>query len=162
MREKKLIAATAIFLFTGIANSGFASEAFSMDGTVNNKDNGTMIPLDKMHIIIRSNTEGVISLKDEANPLHGASGSCSGTMLIVKGQINGGGYCTYKDSDGDSSIVSFTATAVDKAGVNMGDWELVGGTGKYASASGSGKFSSAPNADRTASVNTISGEFKPN
>lgn len=161
MRKKNLTAATAIFIFAGITNSAYASELFSMDGTVNNKDNGTIIPLDEMHIIVKSSTEGTISLKDEANPLHGASGSCSGTMLIAKGQINGGGYCTYKDADGDSSIVSFTATAVDKAGVNMGDWELVGGTGKYASANGSGKFSSAPNADRTASVNTISGEFMP-
>ena len=140
-------------------NGAFAGGMFSMDGSISTEDSSEMMPVDDAHIIIRSNNMGTISLKDDSHPMHGATGSCSGTMLMAKGNLTGSGYCTYKDSSGDSSIVLFTATAMNDKGGTSGTWEMLGGTGKYADSTGGGSYNAIPNEDRTASVNTITGKL---
>ncbi len=151
-----MLSVTAISWLT----TSVAGDTFDSSGTVANKDSTQMIPIDENQIVIKSNNQGTISTKDPASPTNGATGSCSGTMLLSMGKLSGGGYCTYKDGDGDTSIVSFTATGLNDKGGNSGRWMMVGGTGKYLGATGGGEYSAIPNEDRTESQNTITGEIR--
>ena len=144
----------------GWLTTSVAGDTFDSSGTVANKDSTKMIPIDENQIVIKSDNQGTISTKNSANPINGATGSCSGTMLLSMGKLSGGGYCTYKDADGDTSIVSFTASGLNDKGGNSGRWMMVGGTGKYLGATGGGDYSAIPNEDRTESVNAISGEIR--
>ncbi|MBX2880972.1 MAG: hypothetical protein KTR32_13605 [Granulosicoccus sp.] len=143
-----------------VLSSAVAGDMRSMDGTISTQDSTEMMPVDDAHIVIRSNNSGTIAFSDETHPMHGATGGCSGTMLMAKGNLTGGGYCTYKDTAGDSSIVKFTATGMNEKGGTSGTWEMVGGTGKYIGATGGGTYNAVPNEERTASVNTITGDLK--
>ena len=124
-----------------------AGESFSMDGLIKDQDSSDAMPVDDNHILMKLNNSGTITLNDEKNPMHGATGSCSATVLVAMGKPTGGGYCTYKDTSGDSAIVSVSVSSLNDKGGTNGSWEIVGGTGKYAKAAGTGEYSTVPNTE---------------
>lgn len=144
---------------THLMTPAFAGNMFDSTGEIANKDSTQMIPIDDNQVVIKSDNQGTITTVDPNNPINGATGGCSGTMLLSMGKLTGGGYCTYEDADGDTSIVSFTSAGMNDKGGNSGTWMMVGGTGKYMGATGGGDFSATPNKDRTASVNSITGKI---
>ena len=130
---------------------------FSMEGTSNNKENPTVKTLADNLMIVQTSNSGTLNLNDANNPLNGATGGCTGTVLVVDGKPSGSGFCTYQDPDGDVSIVRWEAVSLNESGGNNGKWQLAGGTGKYANAYAMGEYSSVSNEDRTEAVNSISG-----
>ena len=155
---------TAMFftLAFGFSISAFAGGEFPMNGKIDNQDSPNVQPITEGLVIVGISNSGVMNLEDSSNPLNGAQGSCGGSALIQNGKVTGSGFCIYTDSDGDQSIVSWTAQALNKSGGNDGVWEFVTGTGKYANASGGGSYSNQPSEDRTTSVNSIIGTLKIN
>lgn len=143
-----------------LISPAIAGDNYSMDGLIKTQDSSEAMPVDDNHILMKLSNSGTITLNDEKNPMHGATGSCSATVLVAMGKLNGSGYCSYKDSSGDSAIVSFSASSLNDKGGTNGSWEIVGGTGKYAKATGSGEYSSVPNAEQTESMNTLVGNIE--
>lgn len=152
----------SIFLglaLTACATTAIAGKTFDSGGEINSNDSTQMIPISDNLLVIKSDNQGTITTADPENPLNGATGGCSGTMLLSMGKLTGGGYCTYTDADGNTAITSFTGSSLNDKGGNSGAWTMVGGTGKYIGATGGGDYSSTPNEDRTESVTKITGEI---
>ena len=160
----KAASITVIFfaLVFGFSVPVFSGGEFSMAGKIDNQDSPNVQPVTEELVIVNISNNGVMNLEDSNNPLNGAQGSCGGSALIRDGKVTGSGFCVYTDSNGDKSVVSWAAQALNKSGGNDGVWEFVTGTGKYANASGGGSYSNQPSEDRTTSVNTIIGTLKIN
>jgi len=68
----------------------------------------------------------IVTSDDEPNS-QGELGDCYGTWLVTSdGTSRGGGFCAFKDKDGDTEYVQWEANA------QAGTWKDVGGTGKWA------------------------------
>lgn len=144
------------------ASSSVAGDSFSMNGQSNNKSDNMMKPAGESHVVVHVSGSGVLELEDTSNPAHGATGNCSGSVLVAMGEPEGTGLCTYETVGGDIMIVRWTTGSLNEAGGNAGTWELVGGTGPWASASASGTYSDMPAEDGTTSTNMITGEVSFN
>lgn len=129
-----------------------------MGGQSNNESGNSVQPVGEGHVVVHVSNSGVLELEDTANPAHGATGSCSGSVLVAMGKPEGTGLCTYRTADGEIMIVRWTTESINEAGGNAGRWELVGGSGRWASASASGTYSDIPGEGGTTSTNMITGE----
>lgn len=116
-------------------------------------------------------SEGVVALKIEAmydgfdsddpdTPLSGLKGPCFGAGLIDQGKVSGEGLCRYTDADDEVVLMKWIATGMSAEGRTTGDWEIMGGTGKWASASGGGTFDGGTTTGSY--TNNITGEITMN
>ena len=68
----------------------------------------------------------------DAPEINGELGECRGTWVASDGKYTGGGYCSFKDKDGDTQYLRWEAS------FPVGTWRSVGGTGKWADNNNSG------------------------
>jgi hypothetical protein len=109
-------------------------------------------------VIQTSTTYSGFETPDPANPMAGVSGPCFGAVLIHAGAVSGSGYCHYTDGDGDMVVMNWTADGLSAENRTLGDWSIVGGTGKWAEATGGGRFDAGTDAAGVYTNNTT-GEF---
>lgn len=158
MTPKVLFAALAVAL---CAFTPALSETMSITGMGHGTASSTPMPVsDSLIMVDVGSTYEGFETDDPMNPFASAAGPCFGSLLIDKGAVSGEGLCRYTDGDDEVAVVKWTATGMSAEGRTQGDWEILGGTGKWASMTGSGSFDAGGDGD--AYTNNITGEVTMN
>lgn len=85
----------------------------------------------------RDHLTGMIKDKDSGSPIHNLRQDCIGAVIFDADGTNavgGQGSCDSVDADGDVWWMTWRINAE-----NMSDWQITGGTGKFAGVSGGGQ-----------------------
>ncbi len=135
------------------------AETYSANGKGMGTTSAEQMPVSEDLIVVHSMTSyDGFEVDDADNPLASLTGPCFGAVLIDAGAVSGGGNCHYTDADGDKVVMAWTATGMSETGRTMGEWSVVGGTGKWESAEGGGTFDAGDDAQGDYS-NQIMGEI---
>ena len=149
MFTRTVLAATAI---SALATAG-AAEIYDATGT------GLVMPVAERLAVNHLVSEYAgFDTADPDNPMASSTGPCVGTVLVDAGRVSGGGLCHFTDADGDSWIVEWRADGLSDAGLTLGDWQIVAGTGKWQEATGGGRFEAGQSPDG-AYINNVTGAF---
>lgn len=136
-----------------------AGESYSMEGRGDNEGVNAVMPVDEGRVVVHVWSNVTLTLEDTSNPVHGATGICSGSVLVASGESEGSGLCTYEATGGGTLIVRWTNESINERGGNSGTWELIGGSGRWAEATASGTFSDTPDDAGATSTNYITGDL---
>ncbi len=144
---------------------GFALTAFTVNDAWAEKCNGYVVSKALSPITMREapdgskvkwiGSEGLFIVLNPANhPANMVNRICAGGIKIAADGKSGAavGSCTYTDMAGDVFHLSW------QSGFTEGTWEIVSGTGKFASMSGSGKFWPSKRFDNQWGKSTWEGE----
>ncbi len=149
-------ALAAVFAFSA---TPILAETMNIDATGTGTSNSETMPLSEQLILVNVKTE-YDGFDDPDSPFATVTGPCWGSVLIDKGAVSGGGLCQYTDADGESVAMAWTPMAVGEDGRTTGEWKILGGSGKWASATGTGTFDAG---DSTGSyTNNVTGEITMN
>ena len=94
--------------------------------------------------------DGILNLQSMWEPVEGDGamaglhGPCFGAARMAGGVIAGNGYCAFKDAMDQTVLIHWW---MENAKSPAGVWAIVGGTGKWATASGGGLFVDMPGED---------------
>ncbi len=155
MKRTTLLAATALIAMSVSAGAETSSIG---RGTVESE----YVPIEENLLLINARVVYTdITSEDMSNPLLHATGVCTGAILLNAGTISGGGYCHYTDAASEQVVISWAADSLNAEGRTLGAWNVVGGTGPWASASGGGRFDAGTDAEG-AYTNNIIGDFMMN
>ncbi|MFS8182359.1 hypothetical protein ACMG4P_12500 [Pseudovibrio denitrificans] len=105
----------------------------------------------------RINADYVFLSDNPEDPFDYVSGSCFGGAVVKNMQVQGGGVCSLKDKNGAPFAISYEITGIED-GRYTGNWAILGGGQKWASAKGSGTWSRIKLPNMTMSVTTLQGE----
>ena len=108
------------------------------------------------HMVMK--TASVYEGFETEGPFNGATGECFGAAEIKSGVVDGSGLCLFQTEGDETAIVSWVMNALGEGGATMGEWEVTGGTGKWANASGGGAFTNTTDPDSGQFENVISGD----
>lgn len=84
---------------------------------------------------------------DADNPLDGMTGACSGHMIVQVPEGSGSGLCTFSNDAGDSMVLTYDITGLNRDGGISGTWIVQGGTGSLMGAQGGGGFVNSADTD---------------
>ncbi|MCC1493822.1 hypothetical protein [Cognatishimia sp. F0-27] len=139
----------------------FPALAFDANGTGHGTSMNEAMPVHEGLVVVKvASSYTGFDTDDPNNMLATANGPCYGTMIIDKGAVTGGGACDYTDADGDRIVMRWTPTGFDPEGRTVGNWALIGGTGKWMNASGEGAFNAGGDGD--AYTNRVTGSVNMN
>jgi len=130
-----------LFLTATLGSAAIAAAGtFDATGIARGEDRLTAYPVtqDLVEIVGSADYSSFEGAKPD-NPFNGVKGPCFGAMELDHGKLSGSGYCTYKDPEGAAVIIRWTAKKATEKGT-AGDWQLVGGSGKWAHGSGGGTY----------------------
>jgi hypothetical protein len=117
-----------------LARQGSYSGSFGAQGV------GTLHELDAGHIFFVGGFNGVFMNEESGGFLDRTQVICPGINDIVEGLSQGlQGYCIATDEDGDKAFAKW-AGIDDTPNVGGGEFEWIGGTGKYEGITGSNTF----------------------
>lgn len=108
------------------------------------------------HMVMK--TSSVYDGFETEGPFKGATGECFGAAEVKAGAVDGAGLCLFRTEGDETAIVSWAMNALGEGGATMGQWQVTGGTGKWATASGGGDFTNTTNPETGRFENVISGE----
>jgi len=112
----------------------------SYSGTFGAQGEGTLHELGPGHIFFVGGFNGVFMNEESGGFLDRTQVICPGINDIVDGLSQGlQGYCIATDEDGDKAFAKW-AGIDDTPNVGGGDFEWIGGTGKYEGITGSNRF----------------------
>ena len=118
-----------------------AAETFDLEIVGTSIDKSVVYPVGEGHLVVMNMADYTnIETRDPSNPLNGATGPCFGEVELKNGAPEGDGYCTWTDTAGDNILINWTATGTNAEGNNLGDWQLLGGTGRWQGATGGGTY----------------------
>lgn len=118
-----------------IAGAALSEETVPINAVVVSKDDFTVVELAEDLTVISVKIDEEIVAPD-GHPMNGATGNCWGSVAVTAAGAEGAGHCNYSLTDGDAWVIRWKA-APDMTG---GEWEIVGGTGKFAGATGNGTY----------------------
>lgn len=150
----------AVAACVALSTSALAEQSYSNDGVGTAMSKSMVHMIGEGHMVMQiHSTYSNLATSDASNPLNGATGPCFGSVEIKAGALTGGGHCVYTDTQGDMAVLTWSAQQLGQGGSNMGAWQLMGGSGKYAGASGGGQYDAATNPDTGAQTNTVTGSI---
>lgn len=98
--------------------------------------------------------------RPNGGPLPGLAGRCFGTTEYQRDLIvAGGGYCAYRDLDGDALVIRWAPREQSPVGRTTGVWEVNFGDGKWAGASGGGGLETMRNGKAGDQIRKLTGEI---
>ncbi len=154
MTFKVLLAGAALAAFSAPAMAGMMDATSTGHG----ESMSEVMPVSEGLVVVKAATVySGFEYEGGDGPFAGYTGPCFGSIVIKDGMVSGGGHCSYSNDDGLTSVVAWTAESVSADGRTQGTWELVGGTGKWATATGSGTFDAGADADGNY-TNNVAGE----
>lgn len=121
----------------------FATEIVNVGGLGKGTNKSSVVMVGEGHMLMNSITmyESFESA-DPKSPFNGMTGQCWGAIEIKVPSASGRGHCEFTDKSGDKNYNTWVATGLAKDGALLGNWTVIGGTGKYQNATGGGKFNS--------------------
>lgn len=100
-----------------------------------------------------------VEASDATSPMAGATGQCFGLVDLQASGVSGNGYCNGTDKEGQRFVIRWNATGTGEGGALTGDWQLLGGAGKWIGATGGGSWSSVIDEATRHETNTVSGSY---
>jgi hypothetical protein len=150
----------AAMIWVASAGGALAGGTFSSNGVGHGTTSSVVYPVGEGHVVVMNMADYTnFEAEDPNNPMNGAKGPCFGEMEINKGAVAGDGYCTWVDADGESILVTWTATGRDADGNGIGEWQLMGGSGKWDGASGGGGYTVIAKDGSPERTNVTTGEI---
>ena len=132
--------------------------SIDVSGTGHGTATSTPMSVSDNLVVVHATTEYTgFDGENPDNPMTSFKGPCFGSVLIKAGVVSGGGNCQYTDGDGEMAVVSWTADGMSADGRTQGNWEIVGGSGKWAAATGGGRFDAGTD-DQGVYTNKVTGE----
>lgn len=119
-----------------VTGNAFA-ETTKYSGTVIGTPIKALMPLGSGDGVILTQFAGVVSLSDNPPSLNSINCVAMGVQ-DVENRASADFYCNIKQSDTDS--FDLKGTAKEAGGNNTGKFKVIGGSGKWASATGKGEF----------------------
>ncbi len=117
------------------------SETINAASTGHGTSTSTAMPVSEGLVMVHAvSTYDRFDTEDPNSPFATAKGPCFGSILIDKGAVSGDGLCHYTDGDGDLVAMKWMAKGMSAEGRTLGEWMILGGTGKWDGASGGGDF----------------------
>jgi len=155
---KTIMTTVAAAAIAGLA-AGAGADTFDATGTGQGTSNSEPMPLADALVVVHAVSEYTgFEMANPGSPMASATGPCFGSVVINAGRVTGGGHCAYTDGDGDSWVAQWTADGMSEDGRTQGDWQIVGGTGKWQGASGGGRFDAGTDAAGTY-TNNVTGSI---
>lgn len=100
--------------------------------------NVTVLPIEEGRLLYQGIGQGPFFNDAGSGFLHLAVVACPGRGLVDKGRLEFSGYCAATDKDGDKAVLKWSCT--DNAGRCAGNFDWIGGTGKYTGIKGRNVF----------------------
>ena len=117
-----------------VSTSVFAGQTVKHSGTVYATPVKNLMPLGNGDAVVIMQSVGIVAMSGEPPTIH--TMSCSGMGLQKADEsIDTQFYCNLKENNDDSFDIK--GTAGDETG---GEFDVIGGSGKWAGATGKGKF----------------------
>jgi hypothetical protein len=133
-----VVAAGLVALAAGTPAIALAEET-PLDFTVCRSGTVHLLEQSKEALVLAIDISGVVVSANDKR-FDSMTTRCYGVGSVISGKRVGTGYCKFLDKDGDTNVLSYTASA-DKPGA--GTWEYVYGSGKWAGIKGKGDFYTA-------------------
>jgi len=130
-----VVAGGIIALGAGLSGPALAQES-PLDFTVCRSGAINFLEQSKEATVLAIDISGVVSVANDRR-FENMTSRCFGVGSLINGKRVGTGYCKFRDSDGDTNLLAYTASA-DKPG--EGTWQYVHGTGKWAGIKGTGSY----------------------
>ena len=115
--------------------------------------------LEEGHVVTQDSYDGTFFNDDGDGFLHETSWVCPGTTDTVNGKGTAGGHCLITDKDNDKVFGTWKGTIDQEAGFN-GNYQMTGGTGKYAGISVDGSFRATTIGDTPQGLGLMKGDWK--
>lgn len=129
-----------IALAAALAAGAASAQTLDATGSSMGDNESRVFPIGPEHVAVLVMAEyDRIEALDSSSPMNGLSGPCFGLIDSDAGVVSGGGYCALVDETGAKASLRWTARTLGENSKG-GDWELIGGTGKWDGATGSGQF----------------------
>ena len=136
---------------------GLAAGSHSADGQASVLSKSVRYQVSQDHTVIMSMSEQAFTAKDTSSPLHNATGPCFGEVALKGKSASGDGYCTWTDGEGTAILIAWEVAGTDEKGQLFGKWLLIGGKGRWTSASGGGNWQMAPTDTKNRMTNSLTG-----
>ncbi|MEQ8824688.1 MAG: hypothetical protein RIC14_09965 [Filomicrobium sp.] len=140
------------------STTGFAGELSSFNGVAKGKSTRQAEPVAEGHVLLNLSTVySSFETSDPKSPFKDQTGKCWGAIEVNPPNANGGGNCVFTTASGDKHFNKWTVTGLSKDGASVGNWVVIGGTGKYEGASGGGTFQALTDQKTGETSNTVEG-----
>ena len=134
MSKSIFVLQTIILVLLFSTSSVFAGQTSKYTGTVYATPVKKLMPLGNGDGVLIIQSAGIVAMSGEPPTIHAMS--CSGMGLQkVDETVSTDFYCNLKESEADSFDIKGTSS--DETG---GEFDVIGGSGKWAGATGKGKF----------------------
>ncbi|WP_089277356.1 hypothetical protein [Antarctobacter heliothermus] len=143
------------------ASTPALAETVNVSGVGHGSSTAVAMPASESLIVVHvTSSYDRFDTEDADNPFASATGPCFGAILVDKGVVSGEGLCHYTDANDDVAVIKWMANGMSAEGRTLGDWMVLGGTGRWASITGGGAFDAGGEGDDY--TNIINGKVTMN